>query len=62
MEYFLGSVNLMFIIYAMAAVISFGVAALIKGIFACIKMKQTKVQVVKPSTEPVKHGQVGQGA
>lgn len=40
MDYFLGSVKLMFIVYAIATVISLAVAWIIKGIFAGIRSQQ----------------------
>lgn len=41
MEYFLGSVKLMLIVYALAALISMAVAWVIKLIFAGIRKQQT---------------------
>lgn len=52
MDYFLGSVKLMLIVYALGAVISLGVAWVIKCIFAVIKMRnhRTKTAVEQVST------------
>jgi len=41
MDYFLGSVKIMLIVYALAAVISLFVAWVIKGIFVAIRFKKT---------------------
>lgn len=52
MEYFLGSVKLMFIIYALTAVISLGVAWVIRCIFTCIRMRNNKAEAaVKASPD-----------
>jgi hypothetical protein len=53
MEYFLGSVKLMLIIYALAAVISLVVAWVIRCTFTCIRMMNNKEDAaVKASPDP----------
>ncbi len=50
MDYFLGSIKLMLIVYALAAVISLGVAWIIRCIFACIKMRKVKTHAALKHT------------
>ena len=52
MEYFLGSVKLMLIVYALAAVIAIGVAWIIKLIFAAIRRQ--RVPAAAPAGVPAK--------
>lgn len=52
MENFLGSVKLMLVIYALAAVISLGVAWVIRCIFACIRRNNKADAAVKASPDP----------
>ena len=48
MEYFWGSVKLMLLVYALAAVVSFLVAWLIRIIFAVIKMRRGRADPKAP--------------
>mgnify|MGYP000986095576 CR=1 FL=1 len=63
MEYFVGSIKLMITTFAFAIVISMGVALIIKGIFAGIKLQQGRhsFAAARRSGERVElGGQVGQ--
>ena len=52
MDYFLGSVKIMLIVYILAAVISLAVASIIKGIFFAIRMQKAKVRPVQTGPAP----------
>lgn len=61
MDYFMGSIKLMLIVYALAAGISFAVAWIIKSLFASIKMKKAitmRVQFAKAPSDEL--GEAGQ--
>lgn len=52
MDYFLGSVKLMLIVYALTIVISLGMAWIIKCIFACIRMRNNKTNAAVKQVSP----------
>ncbi len=58
MESFWGSVELMVFIYALAAVVSFFIAWIIKLIFAAIKMQRARAEarVARRATSPAGPG------
>ena len=60
MESFWGSVKIMLFVYALAAVISFAVAGLIRLIFAAIRRQGTRAaaQVAATSAPPLQPGNV----
>ena len=62
MDYFVGSIKLMFVVYALASAISMGVAFIIKGIFAGIKLRQARhvVRVDYLAEKRPERGHVGQ--
>jgi hypothetical protein len=66
MEYFLGSIKLMFVTFAFTTVISMSVALIIKGVFAGIKLQQARnsfraVYLPKErAEEPLAQGGAGQ--
>lgn len=62
MDYLFGSVKLMLFAYLLLAIIAFGVAFIIKGIFAGIKLQRARElkRVAKLSESSIKQGRVSQ--